>query len=97
MAPSNILIWNEGTGFVRICEGRNRDVVFVSSKTTKTRGSIDVEFLKYNGNSFDVVYSAVPEISKPYQSKFKNEKDVVKHLIDYDWIPDVNYIYLYVK
>ena len=36
-------------------------------------------------------------LTEMYQKKFESETEVVQYLIDTDWIPDVDYVYLYAE
>lgn len=93
---SNILIWNEKVGFIRINEGTGDNL----SQEDEAQGYVDyimLSFMEYDGNDLVESDGFQVMLSEMYQSKFESEKDVVKYLIDTNWISDVSYVYLYAK
>jgi hypothetical protein len=47
--------------------------------------------------SYDPVEGGMAMLTELYQVKFADATEVVQYLIDTDWIPDVEYVYLYVE
>lgn len=93
---SNILIWNERVGFVRINEGTGDNLL----SEDEANGYVDyimIDFITYDGNDFIEEDGAQAMLTEMYQDKFENEEEVVQYLIDTDWIPDEDYTYLYAE
>ena len=93
---SNILIWNKQIGFIRINEGTGDNLL----PEDETEGYVDyimLDFIDYDGVDFTETDGAQVMLTEMYQEKFENEAEVVDYLIDTDWIPDVDYVYLYVE
>ena len=91
---SNILIWNEKAGFIRINEGTGDNLL----QEDEAQGYVDyiiLSFMEYDGDNLVESDGAQVMLYEMYQSKFKSEKDVVKYLIETNWIPNDDYIYLY--
>lgn len=94
MTSSNILIWNEKVGFIKINEGSG-DNLF-----DEDEGYVDyimLDFFEYDGYDFTETDGAQVMLTEMYQEKFESVTEVVRYLIDCDWIPDVEYVYLYMK
>lgn len=92
----NILIWNEKVGFIRINEGAGENLF----PEDEEKGYVDyimLDFMEYDGMSLFESDGAQVMLFELYQEKFESEIEVVKYLIDTEWIPDVNYVYLYTK
>lgn len=91
---SNLLIWNEDVGFIRINEGNGSNLL----PEDEELGYVDyimVDFLEYDGYDFTETDGAQVMLTKMYQEKFNSNEDVVRHLIDCSWIPEAEYTYLY--
>lgn len=96
MTSSNILIWNEKVGFVKINEGEG----FNLFPEDEAQGYVDyimMDFIDYDGYDFTETDGAQVMLTEMYQEKFESETEVVQHLIDCSWIPDVEYTYLYME
>lgn len=93
---SNILIWHEQTGFIQINEGSGDNLL----PEDEENGYVDyimLDFLEYNGIEFVEKDGAQVMLTELYQEKFKDKTEVVKHLIDSNFIPELEYVYLYAK
>lgn len=96
MTSSNILIWNEKVGFIKINEGSGDNL----HDEDIFEGYVDyimIDFLSYDGYEFTEIDGAQVMLTEMYQEKFENTTEVVQYLIDTDWLPDVDYVYLYVE
>ncbi len=92
----NILIWNERIGFVRINEGTGDNLL----SEDEANGYVDyimLDFMDYDGMELIETDGAQVMLTELYQEKFESETEVVQYLIDTDWIPDVDYTYLYAE
>ena len=92
----NILIWNERVGFVRINEGTGDNLL----SEDEANGYVDyimLDFMEYDGMELIETDGAQVMLTEMYQKKFESETEVVQYLIDTDWIPDVDYVYLYAE
>ena len=92
----NILIWNERVGFVRINEGTGDNLL----SEDEANGYVDyimLDFMEYDGMELIETDGAQAMLTELYQKKFESETEVVQYLIDTDWIPDVDYTYLYAE
>jgi len=96
MTSSNILIWNEKVGFIKINEGSG-DNLFDEDEDEGYVDYIMMDFIEYDGYSFTETDGAQVMLTEMYQEKFESETEVVQYLIDCEWIPDVEYVYLYMK
>lgn len=93
--PSNILIWNEKVGFIRINEGSGDNL----TSEDEANGLVDyimLDFFSYDGYDFDETDGAQVMLTEMYQDMFEQATDVVDYLIAHDWIPDEEYVYLYI-
>ena len=93
---SNILVWNEKIGFIRINEGTGDNLV----SEDEAKGFVDyimLDFMKYDGIDLIETDGAQIMLTELYQEKFENEAEVVQYLIDTEWIPDVEYVYLHAE
>ena len=91
---SNMLIWNEDIGFIRICEGNGCNLL----DEDESKGYVDyimLDFLDYDGYQLVESDGAQAMLTEMYQEKFKNAREVIKYLIDCSWIPDAEYTILY--
>ena len=98
MVASNILIWNKDVGFIRIAEGTGDNLL----PEDIDEGYVDyilIDGYEYDGTElvedYYVVDGGQALLTELYQNKFSNTHEVIKYLIDEDWIPDVNYTILY--
>lgn len=94
MVASNILIWNESVGFVKINEGSGDNL----HDEDEAEGYVDyimMDFIEYDGYDFTETDGAQVLMTEMYQEKFEDATEVVQYLIDTEWIPDVEYIYLH--
>lgn len=92
----NILIWNERVGFVRINEGTGDNLL----SEDEANGYVDyimLDFMEYDGMELIETDGAQAMLTELYQEKFESETEVVQYLIDTNWIPDVDYTYLYAE
>ena len=85
---NSIVLWNEEIGYIRVdaAEGYNR----VSEDT------IMIEFLNYDGFEIfehDETDNLFVKLTKSYQDQFHTVEELIQYLIDYEWIPDVEYKY----
>ena len=92
----NILIWNERVGFVRINEGTG-DNLLLEDEANGYVDYIMLDFMEYDGMELIETDGAQVMLTELYQEKFESETEVVQYLIDTDWIPDVDYVYLYAE
>ena len=96
MTSSNILIWNERVGFIKIDEGSGDNLL----PEDEAEGYVDyimIDLIEYDGYNFIEKDGAQVMLKQMYQDKFENEEEVIQYLIDCGWIPGVDYTYLYVK
>lgn len=87
---SNILIWSKKGGFIRINEGTGDNLL----PEDEAHGYVDyimLDFMEYDGDNLVESDGAQVMLTEMYQS-FKSETDVVKHLVETNWIPDDDYI-----
>lgn len=99
--PSEILIWNKETKFIKISEGTGDNLL----REDIAEGFVDymcIDGLEYDisgelTESYDPVEGGFCMLKELYQEKFKDEKDVIKYLKETDWIPDVRYTVLFAK
>lgn len=91
---SNILIWNEKVGFIKINEGSGENLL----PEDEVQGYVDyimLDYIEYDGYDFVEADGAQVMLAEMYQEKFGDATDVVQYLIDSDWIPDEDYTYLH--
>lgn len=100
MIASEILIWNNETGFIRISEGDGCNLL----PEDEDEGYVDyinIDGLAYElgelVESYEPVEGGMAMLKELYQEKFKYVGEVVRYLIDTKWIPNVEYTYLYAK
>ena len=96
MTSSNILIWSEKTGFIKINEGSG-DNLYPEDEAEGYVDYIMLDFIEYDGNNFIETDGAQVMLTEMYQEKFKSETEVVYYLIDCGWIPDLAYVYLHME
>lgn len=96
--PSNILIWHQNIGFIQILEGSGDSLL----PEDEEEGYVDymlVDGYDFNGyelvECYDCVEGSQVMLRELYQDMFQSAEDVVKYLINEDWIPDEEYIILY--
>lgn len=93
---SNILIWNENIGFIRIKEGNGTNLLLED----EAEGYVDyimVDYLDYDGYELVETDGAQVMLEELYQEKFRSKEEVVRHLINCSWIPEAEYTYLYAE
>lgn len=93
--PSNILIWNDKVGFVRINEGSGDNLTYED----EANGLVDyimLDFFEYDGYYFYKTDGAQVMLTEMYQEQFESVTDVVDYLKMHDWIPDEEYTVVYV-
>lgn len=93
---SNILIWNERVGFIKINEGSGDNL----HDEDEAEGYVDyimIDFIEYDGYDFTETDGAQVMLTQLYQEKFEDTDEVIQYLIDGGWIPGVDYEYLYLK
>lgn len=96
---SNILLWNKEVGFIRVNEGDGCNLLPEDEKEGY-EDYIMIDFMNYNGYELsenDEVDNPQVMLTELYQEKFKTVEDVIKYLIDCEWIPDAKYMVLYAK
>lgn len=100
MAASEILIWNKEIGFIRIYEGDGCNLL----PEDEDEGYVDyinIDGLAYDLGEFTECYEPVEGgmamLTELYQEKFESETEVIQYLIETEWIPDVEYVYLYAE
>jgi len=96
MTSRDILIWNKEVGFIKINEGTGDNLL----PEDEAQGYVDyimMDFIEYDGIDFYETDGGQVLLTEMYQDKFENETEVVQHLIDCSWIPDVKYVYLYMQ
>lgn len=100
MTVSNILIWHENVGFIRINEGNGSNLL----DEDEAEGYVDyimIDGMEYDGYDFtesdDVIENAQVMLTEMYQDKFNTPMEVVRHLVDTNWIPDEEYTILYAE
>ena len=96
MTASNILIWNEEVGFVRINEG-NGSNLFEEDEEAGYVDYIMLDFLTYNGYELIENDGSQVMLYEMYQDKFNSVEEVIQHMIDYNWIPNTKYTVLYAE
>lgn len=94
MVNSNILIWNEKVGFVRINEGSG-DNLSVEDMDAGYVDYVMLDFLEYNGMELVETQGVQIMLCEMYQEKFEDATEVVNCLIADGWIPDEEYYYLH--
>lgn len=96
--PGNILIWHQNIGFIQIHEGTGDNLLYEDEE----EGYVD--YIMIDGYDFDgyelveccdCVEGAQVMLRELYQDIFQSAEDVVKYLINEDWIPNEEYIILY--
>ena len=93
MTSKHILIWNEDTDFIKINEGTGDNLL----DEDEAEGYVDyimLDFIEYDGYDFTETDGAQVMLTELYQEKFANATEVVQYLIECEWIPDVEYVYL---
>lgn len=93
---SNILIWNEEIGFYKVNEGDGSNLLLED----EAKGYVDyimLDELEYDGYDFEEVDGSQVMLTELYQEQFKTKEEVIQYLIDTNWIPDVDYTYLYAE
>ena len=93
--PSNILVWNEKVGFIRINEGSGDNL----TSEDGANGIVDyimLDFIEYDGYEFNETDGAQVLLTEMYQEQFESVTDVVDYLKMHDWIPDEEYTVVYV-
>jgi hypothetical protein len=96
MTSSNILIWHNEVGFIKINEGDGSNLL----PEDEAEGYVDyimMDFIEYDGYDFTETDGAQVMLTEMYQEKFESETEVVHYLIDCSWIPDLAYVYLYME
>ena len=96
MTASSILIWNEKVGFVKINEGTG-DNLFDEDEAEGYVDYIMMDFTEYDGDGFTDTDGAQILLTEMYQEKFESPTEVVQYLIECEWIPDVEYVYLHAE
>ena len=99
--PSEILIWNKETKFIKISEGSGDNLL----REDIAKGFVDymcIDGLEYDisgelTESYNLVEGGFCMLKELYQEKFKDAKDVIKYLKETDWIPDVRYTVLFAE
>jgi hypothetical protein len=98
MVSSEILIWNEKTGFIRIYEGTG-DNLLPEDEDEGYVDYINIDGLAYDEGEFVECYEPVEGgmamLTELYQEKFESVDDVIQYLIEGEWMPDVKYIVLF--
>ena len=91
----NILIWNKEIGFIRINEGNGSNLL----PEDEEQGFVD--YIMVDDMAFDGLYlaevgnfSVQVMLTEAYQEKFKTVEEVVQHLVECEFIPDVKYTVL---
>lgn len=90
----SILIWNRDAGFIKINEGDGSNL-FPEDEVQGYVDYIMLDYIEYDGYDFVESDGAQVMLTEMYQEQFLDVTDVVQYLIDSDWIPDVDYTYLY--
>ena len=93
---SNILIWNKDVEFIKINEGDGCNLL----DEDEEEGYVDyimVDYISYDGYDFSEDDGAQVMLTEMYQEKFQTVEDVIQHLIDCGWIPNVDYTILYTE
>ncbi len=81
------------TSFVRVNEGSGTNLL----QEDIEEGFVDyimIDFLEYDGYEFIETDGAQVMLSELYQVKFHSVEEVIKHLIDTSFLPDVKYMIL---
>lgn len=94
MVSSEILIWNKEIGFIRLAEGTGDNLL----DEDEAEGFVDyimLYFLDYGDGELMENDGIQVMLCEFYQVKFSSVDQVIKHLIDCEFIPDVEYIVLY--
>ena len=96
--PSEILIWNKETGFIRIYEGSGCNLL----PEDEEEGYVDyinIDGLAYENGElvefYDLVEGGMAMLTEYYQDMFYDTKDIIHYLIETEWIPNVDYIILH--
>lgn len=92
---SNILIWCKEIGFIRINEGDGSNLL----QEDEEQGFVD--YIMVDDLVFDGLYltetgnfSVQVMLEEAYQEKFKTPEDVIQHVVECGFIPDVEYMIL---
>ena len=92
---SNILIWCKEIGFIRINEGNGSNLL----PEDEEQGFVD--YIMVDDMAFDGLYlaevgnfSVQVMLTEASQEKFKTVEEVVQHLVECEFIPDVKYTVL---
>lgn len=91
--PSDILLWNEQSGFIRIWEGTGDNL----SKEDIADGYADyinLDFLKYYEGELEEQDGGMVMLKELYQEKFATIYDLINYLIVEEEIPDCCYMIL---
>lgn len=94
MVSSEILIWNKEIGFIRIAEGTGDNLL----DEDEAEGFVDyimLYFLDYEDGELMENDGIQVMLCEFYQEKFDSVDQVIGHLIDCEFIPEVEYIVLY--
>ena len=93
---SNILIWNEHVGFVKINEGSGDNLL----PEDEAEGYVDyimIDLITYDGYDFVEEDGSQCLLTEMYQDKFKSATEVIDYLIEACFIPDVDYMILHAE
>lgn len=97
MVSSNILIWNEDFGFIKINEGTGDNLL----NEDVEQGFVDyilIEGAEYDGcdlvESQSFMGDGMILLTELYQEMFNSAQEVINYLIDTGWLPDDKYIIL---
>lgn len=91
--PSDLLLWNETEGFIRIGEGTGDNLL----KEDIADGYVDyinLDFLKYHEGELKEQDGGMVMLKELYQEKFATTYDLINYLIVEEEIPDCHYMIL---
>lgn len=92
---NTILIWSKQVGFVQISEGP-LDSITAEEEARGVKDSVMIEFIEYDGAGFTEKGGPQVLLEQERDEMFEQADEVVDYLVKEGWLPDEEYIYLYV-
>lgn len=92
---SNILLWEKETGFIKVREGTDK-----LSKENLKEGYVDyimLSFAEYDETNLEDTEDERVLLKELYPDMFHGVGDVIRYLIQAEYIPDAKYTVLYAK
>lgn len=91
----NILLWEKETGFIKVREGTDN-----LSKENLKEGYVDyimLSFAEYDETNLEDTGDEQVLLEEMYPDMFRGVGDVIRYLIQANYIPDAKYMVLYAK